>query len=183
MAFLELIKTIGAAFGTEVKPVGGIDPSSNAKAFSLDADGAAIADQKRYGAVHASGLTAYKNINTGSYLPIITVRVKAASSKIVIPTCINAVAATRAIFVALLNPSLTGASWSSASDAVEIDQSATGYTGGTVCYYGAVGNQFAAYANVWDIASGIVAGDTITIAARSLGGNTQIVTGIQWREW
>lgn len=182
MAFLELIKTIGAAFGTEIKPIGGIDPSSLARGIVTDASGNIVSDRKRYGEIYAVGNNSTVAIAAAAYKPVLSIRVKVAATQLITPLTITSVVSARSIWVALLNPTLTGASWASVSTGVEYDIAATAYSGGTKIYH-APTNDRDVFDSIWDFASPIAAGNIITIIAKTLGGNGQFAAGIQWREW
>jgi hypothetical protein len=81
------------------------------------------------------------------------------------------------------NATLTGASWSTvnAASAVSSDTASTAISGGTIRYTGFNGGK----SNSQILPSFFVygyAGDTFTVAARGVGGNTSVSASINWRE-
>lgn len=91
--------------------------------------------------------------------------------------------ANSAAIAILENPTLTVPSWGTVNtaSAVTSDTSATAVTGGTVRYSGFNGSK----ANSQILPSFFIygyAGDTFTIAARGVGGNTTVAASINWRE-
>jgi hypothetical protein len=75
MSYFEFLRTIGAAFGTKVKPAGGIDPSGNAKALSLAVDGSTIISATAPIAVSTTPSGAVAGFTFGDITTVATSRV------------------------------------------------------------------------------------------------------------
>lgn len=91
--------------------------------------------------------------------------------------------ANSALIAIFENATLTGAVWSAVNtaSAVSSDNAATAISGGTIRYTGFNGGK----SNSQILPSFFVygyAGDTFTVAARGVGGNTSVAASINWRE-
>lgn len=131
--------------------------------------------------------------SSGAMTPVIAIRLKTAYAKsILYPTAVNIASITNDFVnvIVVLRPTLTGGSWSSASTAVEYNETATSYTGGYVITSDYSDQKSSV--QIHDIGNNImIAGaditatttDVILVAARSLSGsNADVYISIGWRE-
>lgn len=135
--------------------------------------------------------TANTSIST-SFVPLVSIRLASGrTGAVVIPDGYNvlptATASTTFEVVMVKNPTLTGASWTSTSSAnVQMDITATSYTGGTIIYSDYILSSNQARSNIsnggdynWDMQLGAdlsSVSDIYTIAVRTLSG-TQTAIG------
>jgi hypothetical protein len=138
-----------------------------------------------------------KNLSQAAYRPLVCIRLKSANiDSIVVPTKFDLYGLQQAAFSyrIILNPTLTGASWTSAGDnsSVEYDLSATALTGGTVIDEGIfVGSNKGGTASVSgnDVDFSNQLGRTITgvsdiwcLAAIATTNNDDAVASVTWQE-
>ena len=138
-----------------------------------------------------------KNLSQAAYRPLVCIRLKSANiDSIVVPTKFDLYGLQQAAFSyrIILNPTLTGASWTSAGDnsSVEYDLSATALTGGTVIDEGIfVGSNKGGTASVSgnDVDFSQQLGRTIAgvsdiwcLAAISTTNNDDAVASVSWQE-
>lgn len=143
-----------------------------------------------------TGLTG-KNLTTTEYRPLVCIRLKSANiDSIVVPTKFDLYGLQLAAFGyrVILNPTLTGAGWTSAGDnsSVEYDLSATALTGGTVIDQGIfVGSNKGGAASVSgnDVDFSNQLGRTIAgvsdiwcLAAIATTNNDDAVASVSWQE-
>ena len=138
-----------------------------------------------------------KNLSDTAYRPLVCLRLKSANiDSIVVPTKFDLYGLQQAAFVyqIILNPVLTGASWTSAgtNSSVEYDISATAVTGGTVVDQGIfVGSNKGGVASVnsTDVDFSQQLGRTIAgvsdiwcLAAIATTNNDDAVASVSWQE-
>ena len=138
-----------------------------------------------------------KNLSQAAYRPLVCIRLKSANiDSIVVPTKFDLYGLQQAAFSyrIILNPTLTGASWTSAGDnsSVEYDLSATALTGGTVIDEGIfVGSNKGGTASVSgnDVDFSQQLGRTIAgvsdiwcLAAIATTNNDDAVASVTWQE-
>ncbi|HEY9705800.1 MAG TPA: hypothetical protein V6C58_25415, partial [Allocoleopsis sp.] len=150
----------------------------------------------KYNFSRSNGRTQIDSTNAG--IPVLSIQPLANYNGIVnrvtiVPKTIQAVCTNQTILIqVLLNPTLTGASFTSvnANSACAYDVSATAFSGGTIIaeFYVPNANEttfdMSQYTNVAQLANNIAgtAGDILTLVTISVSGNGRTYTAIQWEE-
>ena len=139
------------------------------------------------------GTTVRKMVDADTNYPIISIRMKSTRIKsIVVPSSISVVLTSNqiALYKVLLNPTLTGASWSTHSNGVvEYDTSATAVINGVSMISGYIDKgDSIEISNVKDFQyqlgstiSGI--SDIITLIMASNSGNVDVLASLAWHEY
>lgn len=148
-----------------------------------------------YGVTEAAGtgINEQRLSSANTFYPIVSIRLNAGRlDSIVLPTQLDFLSTSVNYyqFKLLLNPTLTGATWTGTSEtgSVQIDTGATGFTGGTQIQSGFVSSRTQvelSALNFFQFQLGrTIAGvsDVITLVAASTGPNADLLAQLGWQE-